>query len=102
MCIGVPPVKKGFGVLKSGTTIIYRGMWENGKFEGKGKLTFGDYSYEGDFYRGLFDGYGKLQVGRLHFMGRFEGNRAEGEGTYLCEDEQVHGFWQNNCLIQKY
>jgi len=40
LSVGIPPVKNGFGVLKAGAQIIYRGMWKNGKFDGKGKLSW--------------------------------------------------------------
>jgi len=58
--VGVPPVKEGFGILKSGNKIIYKGMWNKGKFEGKGKLQWQNYVYEGEFKNGLFWGYGIL------------------------------------------
>ena len=60
MKVGVAPVKNGFGILKSGSNIVYRGMWKEGKFDGKGKLTWSNYTYEGDFKEGYFEGYGKL------------------------------------------
>ena len=49
VCVGATPVKNGFGQLTSGAKVIYRGMWKDGKFEGKGKLVWNNYTYEGDF-----------------------------------------------------
>ena len=43
--VGIPPVKNGFGLLKIGSTVIYKGMWVDGKFEGKGKLTWNGFAY---------------------------------------------------------
>jgi hypothetical protein len=102
ICIGVAPVKTGFGVLRSGSITVYKGMWEDGRFEGKGKLTWNGYCYEGDFKRGLFSGYGKLLWDGLSFMGKFENNKAEGEGTYTDEKSQIRGLWRENVLLRRY
>jgi len=40
LTVGIPPVSNGFGILKTGSQLIYRGMWKNGKFEGKGELIW--------------------------------------------------------------
>ena len=54
VCVGVAPVRNGFGQLSSGSKVIYKGMWKDGKFEGKGKLLWNGYTYEGDFQKGMF------------------------------------------------
>lgn len=32
LSVGVPPTRNGFGVLKIGSKVIYKGMWKEGKF----------------------------------------------------------------------
>ncbi len=39
---------------------VYSGEFKNGKPEGKGRMTYDDYTYKGDFINGLEDGVGTI------------------------------------------
>lgn len=64
-----PPLEEGFGTLKMGSEIVYKGFWKYRKFNGKGKLTLHDYTYDGSFKNGLFDGRGTLKIGKYEYIG---------------------------------
>jgi hypothetical protein len=100
LTIGIPPVKSGFGVLKSGSEIIYKGMWNDGKFNGSGRLVWDDYCYEGNFSKGCFEGHGRLQMRGMIYVGKFQANRASGEGTLEIGNKKIMGIWENNIIIR--
>jgi hypothetical protein len=102
LSVGVPPVRNGFGVLKIGSKVIYKGMWKEGKFEGSGWLNWEDYCYEGMFSAGCFQGHGRLQFKEGVYVGKFEGNRAEGEGTLEAGGKKVMGIWSKNKLARMF
>ena len=64
-----PPLEEGFGTLRMGSEVVYKGFWKYRKFNGKGKLTLPDYTYEGSFKDGLFSGRGTLKMGKYEYVG---------------------------------
>lgn len=40
----------------------YEGEYQDGRYHGKGKITFGKNSYEGTFFNGQMHGEGKMTV----------------------------------------
>jgi len=40
----------------------YEGEYQNGRYHGKGKITFGKNTYEGTFFNGQMHGEGKMTV----------------------------------------
>ena len=97
----MPPVREGFGVLREGSQVVYRGMWRNGRFEGKGKLCWDGFTYEGDFRGGCFEGHGTLRWANCEFMGRFQRHIADGEGTLLLGTHKCVGFWREGALVRQ-
>ena len=77
-------------------------MWKNGKFNGKGKLTFDMYLYEGDFVEGVFHGHGSLKTEGMNFMGIFRNHMADGEGTVIKNGENISGIWSKNKFVQSF
>jgi len=69
------PVKKstlnGYSSLVIGNREVYRGMWQSGKFHGRGKLTQDHWIYDGEFSNGLPDGLGSLYFQGATYTGRF-------------------------------
>jgi hypothetical protein len=101
LSVACPPTEEGFGVLRVGNRIVYRGMWKYKRFHGKGKLSLEEYTYEGDFWGGLFHGRGCLKIGRLEYIGEFCENKAEGVGTLRLGDHQILGRWRSNLFVEK-
>lgn len=49
----------------------YEGEYQNGRYHGKGKITFGKNTYEGTFFNGQMHGEGKMTVaGKFHLTGQ--------------------------------
>lgn len=46
-------------------------MWMNGKFHGRGKLTYNNWTYDGDFSYGLAEGLGSIYLPETTYIGRF-------------------------------
>jgi hypothetical protein len=44
----------------------YEGETQNGRYHGRGKITYGDSYYEGTFFNGQMHGEGKLTVKSKH------------------------------------
>ncbi len=102
---------------------IYIGGFENGKFDGVGKLNNleGEHTvergkeyyedlnevgncwinYEGLFRNGDRDGIGYLYISSGDvFLGEFSHNKANGFGIYTSSTQKVCGLWKDNILIQ--
>ncbi len=68
----------------------YIGYWQNGKAEGKGKLTFGKNSeypnryYDGDWKNGEMDGFGRYDwPDKGTYLGPWKDGEQHGEGIYI-------------------
>jgi len=79
---------------------VYEGSFnEEGKREGKGKLTFVNKDvYEGDFKNGKQEGKGKYTfVSRDVYEGKFENDKREGIGKYTFASGNVYeGEFKND------
>lgn len=74
-------------------------MWMNGKFHGRGKLTYNNWTYDGDFSYGLAEGLGSIYLPETTYIGRFVRGQASGEGTLTFNGKKISGMWDQNQLI---
>ncbi len=75
----------GHGTLTRRNGQFYKGAFEQGKFQGKGKIWWpnGDV-YEGDFNKSTRDGYGVFKYANGDFYeGAFLNNKFHGQGKYV-------------------
>jgi hypothetical protein len=88
----------------------YIGNWENGKANGKGKVTFGQKSkfpnryYDGEWKDGLMHGFGKKFWGIAEveeytnnkYVGYWKNNKQDGIGKYEWSDGSYYqGPWKD-------
>ncbi|GFS25910.1 MORN repeat-containing protein 2 [Elysia marginata] len=83
--------RTGHGVHTTVLGIVYDGMWENDKMNGKGKLTHASGAeYEGEFVNNQFHGVGKyVWPNGSFYQGQFVENRMEGQGEFTDTEGQV-------------
>ena len=106
----------GQGYLHLVDNIIYNGMWENGKKNGKGELrvvisadenaTSNKYFYEtynGMFQNDMFNGQGKYQhADGSYYEGNFLNNERHGQGQLTTPDGKVYvGTFDNQTMTDK-
>lgn len=85
----------------SGVPAIYRGLWKNFKPHGNGVVEYqlgAVASYEGCFEDGKYEGEGRLLYhGGDSYVGNFVAGKRDGSGTYKWTDgRQYSGEWLNN------
>ena len=109
----------GYGKVLS-SNFNYHGMFENGKFHGKGTLTFNKKCfddepnnflvnaitrYEGNFSNGRFDGDGRAEFYNSEFyIGKFKDNCKHGVGTKYNNNGKVvfsKSVWDMNYLTDR-
>jgi len=84
------------------TNIIYNGDFEEGIWNGKGKLTLLDHSeYEGDFINGKRNGFGKYKsYNGCVYIGEWKDDMKHGKGKYYTKEGIIYnGNYENDLLI---
>jgi len=96
-------VRSGEGILVmdgiNGTTkYIYEGSFLNGKYNGKGTLTYNFMSYTGNFENDMMNGKGvNLYPNGDKYVGNFVNGRWEGYGEYYWSNGNFYkGEFSNN------
>jgi hypothetical protein len=56
------PSSSTFATMDTALVGKYEGETQNGRYHGRGKITYGDSFYEGTFFNGQMHGEGKLTV----------------------------------------
>jgi hypothetical protein len=78
----------------------YDGNWLNGKWQGKGVLTFWDGErYDGEWQNGLKQGKGLLILADGHkYDGQWRNDKKDGRGIYTSSDggHKYDGEWKND------
>ncbi|MEH7250486.1 hypothetical protein V7114_27410, partial [Neobacillus niacini] len=82
-------------------TILYKGCFKNGKYEGVGQLYYNNQNvhYEGDFLDGQFHGMGKefSEKGNLVYDGNWEHGKYSGWGKFIASDLITYEIkWDKN------
>jgi len=89
----------GTGVYRTSNGNLFSGSFFNGKFQGKGKLTYKDGGiYEGDFVNGKMQGNGvySFRDGKKYDGSFFQG-KMEGKGTLVYDSgNRYEGTFVNN------
>lgn len=89
----------GFGTLITKEGSVYKGLFNDGLFNGNGILINkkGDY-YFGNWKNGECNSFGKLQlISNVKYEGEFKANEKSGEGEEYYEDgSHYHGHFSNN------
>jgi len=83
--------------LNDGTT--YVGSWDNNKYSGKGKITFGDKTtiYTGMFKNNKYDGNGMLYKDAISYKGEFANGAFEGTGVLIdAKGDKYDGAWKKD------
>ena len=96
-------IQKGIGIIynnnKEMILMIYEGILEEGKYNGKGKYIYenGDY-YEGEFKDDLKNNVGTeyYKNNKIKYEGEFRNDKYEGVGKYIYENgDYYEGEWLN-------
>lgn len=95
----------GDGTLKC-SDWEYTGLWKDGKFAVRGKMTYAGHVYEGPIVNGILCYRGNCmngkgaQVfygGRSTYVGEFKDGKKHGRGKYTYpEHEEYNGSWVND------
>lgn len=58
------PIDRKYSKAKMDTALVgkYEGDMQNGRYHGRGKITYGENYYEGTFFDGQMHGEGKMTV----------------------------------------
>jgi hypothetical protein len=91
-CVGDCVNGKG---IYTNDDIKYEGSFKNEKYDGKGILTYKDFSgseakYEGEFKNGQYEGQGTLVAEGWKYVGGFKNSMYQGQGTLTTEDGKEH------------
>lgn len=78
---------------------MYEGLWQKGKEEGIGKITFKDGNwYEGSWIAGSKQGYGEYHYKNGgYYKGQWLNNKEHGDGIYDSGtgSPPTKGIWRN-------
>ncbi len=91
--------QNGEGVSRNSSGSLYEGTFENGKFEGTGKMTYRDGDiYEGEFSKGKMHGPGKYTYADGQtYVGDFSNGKMQGEGELeYTSGNRYKGSFKNN------
>lgn len=95
--------QNGYGEYISPASIIYKGNFKNGFYEGDGKLFSldGDLLCESSFYLGLPTGFGKLRYPEMKYLGELYCGLKHGEGRVDYEEVAFEGVFDYGKLNGK-
>lgn len=95
------PVTDGFGVLFLHNEEIYRGLWKNGLFDGRGKLKGYGWTYDGELRSGHFEGMGNITFDKgIKWTGVFSRSVPEGDGCFTCNGNSITGTWRKGTFVK--
>lgn len=88
---------KGKGVMRFANGEIYKGMWENNKFNGVGRYFYQDGSvFHGTFRDNMRDGSGIMIGKACTYKGQWKNDMMNGKGQLIFKDMSIEAIWQNN------
>ena len=90
---------EGIGIKKNNRGDIYKGNFENGLFNGYGKLIEKNGTiYQGFWKEGKYNGFGKIKFNNgAYYLGYFENGKRKGFGIYYFENKDFYiGEWKDN------
>jgi hypothetical protein len=91
-------IRHGWGKLFAPSgNVIHVGQWENGRFHGRGRITYSDKStYVGQWWNGKFHGRGKrVLADQSTYVGEWKDGAPHGRGTMKYTDGSTYvGQWK--------
>lgn len=102
-------VRQGYGVMTFSNRDIYDGDWDNGSMHGMGRYKFWNktkerytHSYKGEFNHGVREGKGKMEYSNHDvYQGTWQNDHRTGDGICWFADGSVfHGVWKFDQMIR--
>jgi hypothetical protein len=90
--------KTGNGIAKYSNGSTYDGQWKKDIISGRGRLEIDEnYFYEGDFENGNYQGQGKLGSRDGYYEGGFANGRPHGRGVQYAynSEKKLEGKWKD-------
>lgn len=102
-------VRQGYGVMTFDNRDIYDGDWDKGTMHGMGRFKFWNkekgrytHSYKGQFNHGVREGKGKMEYSNHDvYQGTWQNDHRTGDGICWFADGCVfHGVWKFDQMIR--